>query len=363
MDEKTTILVVDDNHENLRVVSNYLKDKGYKLALALNAKEAMAILERIRPDIILMDVMMPEIDGFTACKMIKETEKFSEIPIIFLTAKTQTEDIIEGLEAGGVDYITKPFNREELLVRVKNHVELSQARKRILEMNRTRDKLYSIIAHDIKSPFSTIIFTINTINEGLFDPCKPEFKQIMQDLEVSAKKTKNLIDNLLEWTKFRDGHNMLNPKESNVSAIVAECILLMNGNAKNKKIALTAEIADNLTGWFDEVSIHTVLRNLISNSIKFTEKGGSITISGAKHNDNHIKITVKDTGIGMTEAVRKKIFESGESVTTMGTYNERGTGLGLTMVKDFTEKNSGTLEVKSEPGVGTEMSVILPATQ
>lgn len=361
MEEKTTILVVDDNHENLRVVSNYLKDKGYKLALALNAREALVILNRISVDLILMDVMMPETDGFTACKMIKENEKLSDIPVVFLTAKTQTEDIVEGFEAGGVDYITKPFNREELLVRVRNHVELSKARKKIIEMNKTRDKLYSIIAHDIKSPFSTIIFTISTINEGLFDPSKQEFRDIMRDLEISAKETKNLIDNLLEWTKFRDGHDLINPKESNIAVVAAECILLLNTSAKNKKITLTSEVPADLTGWFDEVSMHTVLRNLISNSLKFTNEGGAISLSGSRVNDDKIMVMIKDTGIGMSDQVRKKLFESRETFTTIGTNNERGTGLGLTMVLDFVEKNGGSLQAASEPGKGTEISILLPA--
>ncbi|MFW5777932.1 MAG: response regulator, partial [Bacteroidota bacterium] len=155
MDKKITILIVDDNHQNLRVVSSFLKDKNYNLALATSGEKTLELLEKIHTDLILLDIMMPEMDGLETCRILKENPKTADIPVIFLTAKNQTEDIVEGFKAGGVDYITKPFNREELLVRIKNHVDLAKAKNKIIEMNNTRDKLYSIIAHDIKSPLNS----------------------------------------------------------------------------------------------------------------------------------------------------------------------------------------------------------------
>lgn len=136
MDTNSTILVVDDNKENLRVVSNYLDEKGYHLALALSGKDAFEILERNRVDLILLDVMMPEMDGFEVCKKLKANQAYKNIPVIFLTAKNEIDDIVEGFKAGGVDYITKPFNQIELHVRVNNHLQLKKARDLLIERNK-----------------------------------------------------------------------------------------------------------------------------------------------------------------------------------------------------------------------------------
>lgn len=359
MNQEITILIVDDNQENLRVASNSLKQAGYKLALALSGQDALKILEKIPVDLILLDVMMPGMDGYQVCKTLKSNESTAEIPVIFLTAKTQTEDIVEGFEAGGVDYILKPFNHHELMVRVKNHVDMAKARKEILEMNRTRDKLYSIIAHDIKSPFNSIIFTISMIEDGLFDPSRPEFKEVMHGLGVTAKETKTLIENLLEWTKFQNGTNMLSLRQNNLFDVASESILLLSSNAKQKNIELKLDMPEKLTAWFDEVSVNTILRNLISNAIKFTNPEGRITVSGKATESNTVQLTVTDTGIGISKEALKKIFETGDHVTTMGTNKERGTGLGLSLVKDFVAKNKGKLNVNSTPGQGTEMIIEL----
>jgi len=363
MDTKITILIVDDNHQNLRVVSSFLKDKNYNLALATSGVKTLELLEKIETDLILLDIMMPEMDGLETCRILKANPKTADIPVIFLTAKNQTEDIVEGFEAGGVDYITKPFNRDELLVRIKNHVDLAKAKKKIIEMNNTRDKLYSIIAHDIKSPLNSIIFTFDMINNGMFDPQSSQFASVMKDLEISTKETKSLIENLLEWTKFQGHNNQFFPAANNIHNIVSECFLLLHANASQKEIELAAEVDKNLTGWFDEVSIHTVLRNLINNAIKFTNPGGKIVVSTIKTKDDIVDISVKDNGIGIKEEVRRKLFETGDVVSTMGTNNEKGTGLGIVLVKDFVKKNHGKLKAESTPGEGTTITISLPVKE
>jgi DNA-binding response OmpR family regulator len=135
MKDNTYILVVDDNHENLKVVGNYLKEKNYKIALATDGESAMKILENNKIDLILLDIMMPGMDGFEVCRLLKEKEETKEIPIIFLTARNETEDIIKGFELGGVDYISKPFNKEELFARVNNHIQLKIAKDLLIQNN------------------------------------------------------------------------------------------------------------------------------------------------------------------------------------------------------------------------------------
>lgn len=140
MNEKIIILIVDDNQENLKVISNFLKKKGYKIALALNGKSAFKVLDNNKIDLILLDIMMPGMDGFEVCKILKEKPGTKEIPIIFLTAKTDTEDIVKGFKIGGADYITKPFNKEELFARVNNHIQLKRIKDLLKEQVRKNKK-------------------------------------------------------------------------------------------------------------------------------------------------------------------------------------------------------------------------------
>lgn len=363
MQDPITILIVDDNHQNLKVVSNFLKEAGYRLALALNGKDALNIIRKIKVHLVLLDIMMPEMDGIETCKIIKNDPEISDIPVIFLTAKTQTEDIVEGFEAGGVDYITKPFQREELLVRVKNHVSLSLAKEKIIEMNKTRDKLYTIIAHDIKSPFSSIVLSFNMINGGLLDTGSEDFKQVMRDLETTTVQTKGLIDNLLQWANYSTIPENFKLKSNPILPIASECVMLLKGSASQKNIHIDINIPEDMTAWFDEVSIHTILRNLISNAVKFTNQNGKITINATKSENEKIMLSVEDTGVGMTKEMIQKVFKTDESVSTMGTKNERGTGIGLSLVKGFTEKNNGRLHVESTPGKGTVITLELLACE
>ncbi len=353
------ILIVDDVLKNLQITAQIVKEAGYLFSLSQNGQGAFSILENEVPDLILLDVMMPEMDGFEVCRKIKQNLKWKDIPIIFLTAKDQTEDLVEGFNAGGVDYISKPFNRDELLMRIKNHLELSESRKKILNMSRTRDKLYSIIAHDIRSPLSAIALTISAIAKGKLNTSGEEFKEIISHLDNSTRNTNNLLNNLLEWAKIQRGAINLYPKNTLLYPILTECLQLLDGNVKDKNITVDVCIPEETEAFFDEVTMHTVFRNIISNAIKFTPENGKIFIE-SKKSANFVSIIIKDTGIGMPQEVLHKIFDKNEHYTSLGTKKERGSGLGLYLVKDFMEQNNGKIEVTSAEGNGTSFSVFIP---
>jgi len=360
MDEKKDlILIVDDNIKNLEVLTKICKDEGYLLSLAQDGPTALEQLKSITPDLILLDIMMPEMSGLELCRTIKKNDKLRDIPIIFVTAKTQMEDLVEGFNAGGVDYIAKPFNRIELMVRVKNHLELYKSKQKILEMNQTRDKLYSIIAHDIRAPFSSIKFVINFIADGLIDPASKEFKDIIKELAKSTDETSTLLNNLLEWTKFQSGSLVISPKLLDIYPVVLECMHLLSANACNKTISLTHNIPQETTAYFDEISMHTVFRNLISNAIKFTPEGGAITLT-SETKEHFLIIKVTDSGIGIRPEVLNKLFDKNEHYTTLGTRKEQGSGFGLILIDDFVKQNHGKIEVESEVGKGTTFSVYIP---
>jgi len=356
---KPSILIIDDNPMNLLLASKVLEIDNYDSTTAESGLEGIAQIEKEMPSLILLDINMPEMDGYEVCRLIKKVEKWKDIPIIFLTAQIHTENLVEGFEAGGVDYITKPYKNEELLVRVKNHLELAESRRTILEMNRSRDKIYSIIAHDIRSPLSGILMTLDTIDQGYLDPNSDDFKEIIHQLKIRTKDTATLLTSLLNWTRNQDMNVVILPKDTNINSLIISCIQLLEEVAKNKNISIVNEISENINSWCDEVSVNTVFINIISNAIKFTPSNGMITING-KELDDKVEISIKDTGIGMPEEAIRKIFAENQHYTSSGTENEQGTGLGLMLVKDFLKKNNGSLAVKSKLNEGTMFTITLP---
>ena len=355
------ILIIDDNPMNLLIASKTLENIGYKTYTAESGITGFELMEKEIPSLILLDIMMPEIDGYEVCRKIKEKEKWQEIPVIFLTSMGDTENLVEGFRAGGVDYITKPFKAEELLIRVKNHLELAASRKKIVEMNRTRDNLYSIIAHDIRSPLSGILQTIDAIEQGYFNPCSEDFKEIIHHLRTRTFDTNKLLNSLLNWTTTQGQVIEMKYKTTNIRGLIDDCIQLLDPIAVNKSISISTDIPQDETAWCDEVSILTVFRNIISNAIKFTANNGTISIS-SKQNSDMLELSIKDNGVGMSDKAIQMIFEKDEHYSTSGTDNEQGTGLGLIMVKDFVKKNRGKLTVNSTFGIGTTFTIFLPKT-
>jgi two-component system, sensor histidine kinase and response regulator len=352
------LLIVDDNLKNLKLTATLLKDEGFLLSLAQDAGSALMQLETLTPDLILLDVMMPGMDGLELCREIKKNEKFTDTPVIFLTARDQAEDLAEGFRAGGVDYITKPFNREELLIRIRNQLELAHSKKRLIEMNRTRDRLYSIISHDIRSPFSNIILTLNSIAGGFLDISSYDFMDIIRNLEKSAQETKILLDNLLDWTSLQSDDLKLKMENSRIYQVINQSVHLLQSNAESKKISIDNAVPHNIYAYFDRVSMYAVFRNILYNAIKFTPEGGKISIATRTEKD-YVVVSISDTGVGMDEDTVRRIFRENEHITTEGTNNERGSGLGTFIIKDFVNRNRGRLEVFSFPGKGTTLSVWL----
>jgi len=359
---KTTlpyILIVDDNLANLHVTTSLLKTEGYRIGLAQDGPSALKQLESRTPDLILLDIMMPGIDGLEVCKTIKEQPHLAEIPVIFLTAKDSMDDLVEAFKVGGIDYITKPFQKDELLARVKTHIDLYWSRRRIEEMNMTRDKLYSIIAHDIKTPFSNIMLMIDALKNKHIDPSSKAFTDIVNRLAENTNSTYSLLKNLLTWTRFQTHSNDLSPQLNSISALVYETVHLLGESALKKSIQIKTEFQEPCLGYFDETTMHTVIRNLISNAIKFTPEHGHIHISLITK-DDYQWLIIKDTGVGMSQEIIQTIFEYHKTVTTPGTAGEPGTGLGLMMIKDFVARNKGKVQVKSQVDRGTEISVLIP---
>ena len=358
-EENFTILIVDDVAKNIQIVANILNNKGYKLLFSQSANKAIEIAESKAIDLILLDIMMPEMNGYNVCEKIKTLPGKQDIPIIFLTAKNDIESITRGFKSGGVDYIIKPFNNEELLARVETHLKLRNAFKVIQEqneklqqLNETKDKFFSIIAHDLRNPFNAIYMMSEVLKRKGNNLNSEETYQIIDLLYISSKEVYELLDNLLTWSRLQRNKLEYVPEKIDLIKIIENNLSLYENIAKSKNIELKHKIDKTIDIFADRNMLNTIIRNLITNAIKFTHENGYINIY-SKDEGEFVKISIEDNGIGMTPEEIDQIFSKSKTMTKVGTAQERGTGIGLMLCKEFVEMFQGRLWVESEKGKGS----------
>ena len=360
------VLIVDDVEENLQVVGSILGENNIAISFAKNGRQAIKIAQRKQPDLILLDINMPEMNGDEACKALKKNELTKDIPIIFLSAFNEKSDIIKGFEYGGVDYVTKPFNKAELLSRVFTHLELKYSKDKIekqneqlKELNNTKDKFFSIIAHDLKNPFNNLI-NFSELLLRSFSKFSDEKKLLfIKSINTASNSGYKLLENLLEWSRLQTGRMKYKADSFDIKTIIDNNLTLVAATALEKSVQLNSDIKENTIVYADKNMLDTIIRNLISNALKFTDKGGEITLS-ANIVNSMLEISVKDTGVGISPENINKLFRIDQNYSTEGTANERGTGLGLVLCKEFVEKNGGKIWVKSEENVGSEFCFTTP---
>lgn len=356
------VLIVDDVTKNIQLVANYLKQAGYDINYAISGKTALNHINRKKFDLILLDIMMPEMDGFEVCQKLKSDDETKDIPVIFLTAKTDIDSITKAFKVGGIDYITKPFNKAELLARVKTHLKLQQQKRNLKELNATKDKFFSIIAHDLKSPLNQLLGLSEILQKELESDKGNEVLNLVKLMGESAKSGRLLLENLLEWSMSQTGSINFNPVVLDIEQITNEVIELNENNAIQKNISIKSKVKSDIFAYADENMIKTILRNLISNSIKFTRNGGKIRLN-AKKSKSWITYSVSDTGIGIESNDIKKLFRIDINPNSIGKSAEKGTGLGLILCKEFIQINEGKIWVESKLGKGSKFKFSIPSSK
>ena len=361
-----TILVVDDVVSNVLLLKILLTKENFKVLTANNGYTCIEIAQNNHPDLILLDVMMPDINGFETAEKLKSDPATADIPIIFLTALNAPSDLVKGFQVGANDFLTKPFNKEELVMRVMRQIQLVFA-KRIIEsqnaeLKRTisnRDKMYSVIAHDLRSPMASIRMVLNllvsTISSELIGE---ELFSLLDKANKESEETHDLLDNLLKWTKSQTGRINVVHQNFDISDVLIGIEDIFSLIAENKKQKINF---DKQTGSImvraDKDMLNTVLRNFMSNAIKFTPEGKDIDILVDKQ-DKFVKVSIRDHGVGISPERIATLFSAGQ--TTYGTNNEEGSGLGLQLCQDFARKNGGDVMVESVLGEGSTFSVFVP---
>lgn len=350
------ILIVDDQPRNLQVIGNLLADKPYRLGFAQSGAQALESVKQIQPDLILLDVMMPELDGYETCRQLKSNHLTHEIPVIFLTAKSESEDIVEGFRAGGVDYVTKPFQTEELLARVDTHIRLRSLTRQLEEALEMKSELMGIAAHDLKNPLAAIRglseIILNAEGEDPeFDLSSEDRADLLRDINQASNNTLTIIKELLNTETIESGIVHLERRECDIGLLIAEVVDLNSSQARIKQITLNNHTNKGLFAYVDEPRTREVLDNLISNAVKYSPIGRSVHIDASMREDT-LRVEVRDEGPGLTQEDMKKVFGKFQKLSARPTGGEHSTGLGLAIVKNLVELHGGVVGVDSEEGKG-----------
>ena len=362
-----TVLIVDDTIANVLLLKVLIGNQKYRIVTAGNGMEALQAVEKESPDLILLDIMMPGMNGYEVAEKLKADPQTQEIPIIFLTALNSTNDIVKGFKTGASDYISKPFNKEELLIRVTHQISLIAAKRLIASQMkelqstiRGRDRLYSVIAHDLRSPMGSLKMIFNLLMAQL-PPEKigPEMYDMLSMANHTAEETFSLLDNLLKWTKSQIGRLKTVYQEIDMMEVIGDAVTLFSPVASLKNIKIRTEWPDHVDVRVDVDMIKTIMRNLLSNAVKYSPEGSEIIVTVEDLGEKAV-VNVRDFGKGIPEEDQPKLFHSDPHFTTYGTHNEEGSGLGLLLCKDFAHKNNGDLWFSSKAGEGSTFSFSVP---
>lgn len=360
------ILIVDDVTSNVLLLKILLTNEKFQICTASNGHQCVEVARSEHPDLILLDVMMPELNGFDTAVILKKDPLTADIPIIFLTALNSPSDLVHGFQVGAHDFLTKPFNKEELIMRVMHQISLVAAKCYIIEQNEklkriisNRDKMYSVIAHDLRSPMASIRMVLNLcVNVVTPDMVGEEIFGLLDKANRESEETHDLLDNLLKWTKSQTGRLEVAYQNLELDDIVPGVVDIFTMIAEMKKIKLQyIPSEEHLKVRADNDMMKTVVRNFISNAIKFTPEGKGIEVYYKKSGE-FAKISVRDHGVGIAPERIDTLFHKGE--TTYGTGGEEGSGLGLQLCADFARKNGGDVMVESTLGEGSTFSFLVP---
>jgi two-component system sensor histidine kinase/response regulator len=362
-----TVLAVDDEPANLDLISRRLAALGCTVLRATNGEQALAIADRDRPDLVLLDVMMPGIDGWETCRRLKANERTSAIPVIFVTAADQTQDVVKGFEAGGVDYIAKPVEALELAARVRSTLftkrlqdQLRASNLELIKVERSRQELIGMLGHDIRNLANSVVAFLQLVGMGQLDPSRPEFAELLGLSESNVSEMLRMVNALLDVYKLEEGRLEAVPQAIRLEELARKSVSQVKPEARAKNITVTSEVGD-ATVFVDDGLVVRVLTNLLANAVKHTPTGGKVHIEARKADEgtDFVLIRVSDTGPGITNADAPNVFDrfyQGGNGRSRG-----GTGLGLAFCRLAVALHGGTIRVANAGQPGAMIDLTLPA--
>mgnify|MGYP001554486077 CR=1 FL=1 len=332
-----TILIVDDTPANLGVLVETLGAAGYQLMVAEDGEEALAQTVQTQPDLILLDVMMPGIDGFETCRRLRAQSTPRDVPVLFMTALSETADKVKAFAAGGVDYITKPIEHEEALARIRTHLTLRRLRRELEDQLALKERFMRIAGHDLRNPLCLILMAGELARRQSATP--DALAKYLGNIADSAAQMRRIIDTFLEIRAPSGGAS----GRVDLSLLAAAVARQHEHAAERKKISVATELAENLPlARCDSALGYQAFTNFLSNALKFTLPGGTVTLrtrlAGAR-----LRAEVQDTGPGIPADERDQLFREHARLSPRPTAGEESNGLGLAIVKHLVESQSGTV--------------------
>ncbi|MCU0424340.1 MAG: hybrid sensor histidine kinase/response regulator [Candidatus Kapabacteria bacterium] len=372
----TWILIADDLQDNLNIVKAVLGYKGYNVETAKNGKQVLEQAAKRVPHLILLDIQMPEMNGFDACRQLKANPQFRDVPIIFLTAKVESYDVVDGFKLGAVDYITKPFNTLELLARVHTHLELKHARdlltaknkylevitNGLTKLNNEKNTFIEIAAHDLKSPLSTIKGLAEFLRRDSELPVE-SMKVMLWNIVRSSERMFSIIRNLLDVSVIEEGNFRFDTTPVDVEAMLLDLIdIHSHYSADIKNIRFALNVQENFSAKMkgNSDSLLQVFDNLISNALKYSPPGTTVTLTLSKQN-NRLRCEIHNEGEGLTDEDIQTMFTKFAKLSVKPTGDEASTGLGLYIAQKFTQAMNGVISCQSAPGEGSTFILEFPA--
>lgn len=360
-----SILIVDDQPEIAELLSLTLSRRGYTVHSAYGGEKALDWLHTETPDLILLDVGMPKMDGYDVCRRIKSDKRLKDIPVIFVSAIQDADIKSQAFKVGGVDYITKPYQREEILARVRTHLD---TRRRQVELERTqqlKDDVLRMVSHDLKNPLSAILNAEKLLALTLRDSIRTNAtaRESIEIIERNVGKMLSLIRDLLDMARL-EGAIEVQPEPVALVPYLEKHLRDFMLEAKGKQIELRFSPPEHqdVQVWIAPQRFAQVLQNLLSNAIKYTPEGGVVELL-AMVEPAQFAICVRDTGLGIPADAIPHLFEKFYRVGTPEHLDQPGTGLGLSIVKAVVEQHQGHIYVESEPGQGSAFTVVIPCLE
>jgi len=354
-------MIVDDVPQNMALLEAMLRETGCEVFTLPDGEMALQAAVRDQPDLILLDILMPGLDGYEVCARLKADPRLKDIPVLFISALNEPWDKTRAFRVGGVDYIPKPFQLEEVEVRVRNHLELSRQRRelrasyeRLRELEHLRDSLVHMLVHDLRSPLTSIVMALQYI-QSVVTPGDPDLTKVLGAAEAGAKAMSTMVTQLLDISRLEAGQMPIERISGDLVALAREVQESFRAQAGNRRLRITS--TETIVASYDTGILRRVLGNLLSNALKFTPSDGEVSLALCRE-AGQVRVTITDNGPGIPPEFLQRIFTKFAQAESR--QKGVGTGLGLAFCKLAVEAHAGQIGVENVPGQGSRFWFTLP---